>query len=41
MYVTVVAAAMILLTPLLFRYARAIMLYGFGGIRYDPQTLRR
>jgi uncharacterized protein (DUF983 family) len=39
-YVTVVSAAMILLTPLLFRYARAMMLYAFGGIRYDPGAAR-
>jgi uncharacterized protein (DUF983 family) len=40
-YVTVVAASMILLTPLLFRYARALMLYAFGGVRYDPEAARR
>ncbi|GAB3835208.1 DUF983 domain-containing protein [Hymenobacter jeollabukensis] len=40
-YVSVVAACMILLTPLLFRYARALMLYGFGGIRYDPMAAPR
>lgn len=40
-YVTVVAACMVLLTPLLFRYARAIMLYLFGGISHDPTAAER
>lgn len=35
-YVTAVTAIMILLTPLSFRYARAIMLYAFGSTHYDP-----
>lgn len=40
-YVTVVAACMVLLTPLLFRYARAIMLYLFGGSSYDATAAER
>lgn len=35
-YLTVVAAAIIFLTPVLFRYARILMLYFFGGIKYNP-----
>ncbi|MCB2378218.1 DUF983 domain-containing protein [Hymenobacter sp. BT635] len=35
-YVSSVAGAVLLLTPLLFRYARAVMLYFFGGIHYEP-----
>ncbi|WP_245328348.1 DUF983 domain-containing protein [Hymenobacter aquaticus] len=35
-YVSTVAAAVLLLTPLLFRYARAVMLYFFGGVHYKP-----
>ncbi len=35
-YVTAVAGAMLALTPLSFRYARAVMLYSFGSAPYDP-----
>lgn len=35
-YVTTVAVTVLLLTPLLFRYARAVMLYFFGGIHFRP-----
>lgn len=35
-YVSAVATVVLLLTPLLFRYARVVMLYFFGGIRYEP-----
>lgn len=35
-YITGVACTVVLLTPLLFRYARALMLYCFGSISYDP-----
>ncbi len=35
-YTVVVAVVTVLLAPLSFRYARAIMLYAFGGIRFDP-----
>lgn len=40
-YITTVAAIVVLLTPLLFRYARVVMLYFFGGIRYDAGLLER
>ncbi|UOG73843.1 DUF983 domain-containing protein [Hymenobacter tibetensis] len=40
-YVTVVATIVLALTPLLFRYARVVMLYFFGGIRYDPTLVPR
>ncbi|GAA3999182.1 hypothetical protein GCM10022408_07650 [Hymenobacter fastidiosus] len=34
-YIVTVAAVVILLTPLMFRYARTMMLYFFGGVHYD------
>ncbi|UYZ63325.1 DUF983 domain-containing protein [Hymenobacter weizhouensis] len=36
-YVTWVAVAAVLLTPLSLRYSRALMLYLFGGTGYDPR----
>ncbi|MCB2407631.1 DUF983 domain-containing protein [Hymenobacter lucidus] len=39
-YVLTVAVASILLMPLVFRYSRAIMLYLFGGVRYNPTATR-
>lgn len=38
-YIISVAAAVLLVTPLLFRYSRAVMLYGFGGTGFDPRYL--
>lgn len=35
-YVAAVTVATLALTPLLFRYARAVMLYAFGGVRFRP-----
>jgi uncharacterized protein (DUF983 family) len=35
-YVTAVTGVMLVLTPLSFRYARAVMLYAFGSTAYDP-----
>ncbi|WP_213019052.1 DUF983 domain-containing protein [Hymenobacter negativus] len=40
-YVATVAAAVLAITPMLFRYSRAVMLYGFGGARFDPRYLNR
>ncbi|WP_236050238.1 DUF983 domain-containing protein [Hymenobacter negativus] len=40
-YITTVAAAVMVVTPLLFRYSRAVMLYGFGGARFDQRYLYR
>lgn len=40
-YITAVGVAILLVTPLLFRYSRAVMLYGFGGARFDPRYLSR
>ena len=40
-YVTTVAVAVSAVTPLLFRYARAVMLYGAGGVSFDPRYLSR
>lgn len=36
-YLTVVATTVLLLTPVLFRYARVMMLYFFGSVSYDPK----
>ena len=38
-YVSTVAVAVLAVTPLLFRYSRAVMLYGFGGTRFDRRFL--
>ena len=40
-YSTAVATVVLALTPLLFRYARVVMLYLFAGIRYDPTLVDR
>ncbi|WP_255478676.1 DUF983 domain-containing protein [Rufibacter sp. XAAS-G3-1] len=36
-YLTTVATVVILFTPLLFRYARVMMLYFFGSVSFDPK----
>ncbi|GAA4347071.1 hypothetical protein GCM10023185_01870 [Hymenobacter saemangeumensis] len=36
-YVVVVTAVTLLLTPAILRYSRALMLYWFGGAHYDPR----
>jgi hypothetical protein len=36
-YITTVAVTVLLVTQLLFRYSRAVMLYWFGGARFDPR----
>jgi uncharacterized protein (DUF983 family) len=40
-YIVAVAAAVLAATPLLFRYSRAVMLYAFGGTRFDPRYVPR
>lgn len=35
-YVTSVALVTVLMAPLSLRYSRALMLYFFGGVHYDP-----
>ena len=40
-YIVTVAAGVLAVTPLLFRYSRAVMLYGFGGADFDPRYLSR
>ncbi|WP_231583470.1 DUF983 domain-containing protein [Rufibacter radiotolerans] len=35
-YLTVVAITIIGFTPVLFRYARVMMLYFFGSVSFDP-----
>ncbi|WP_230471130.1 MULTISPECIES: DUF983 domain-containing protein [Hymenobacter] len=35
-YVLTVAVASVVTMPLAFRYSRALMLYWFGGVDYDP-----
>ena len=34
-YVLAVAGTVLIFTPLMFRYARAVMLYAFGGTHFD------
>jgi uncharacterized protein (DUF983 family) len=36
-YIVAVAGAVLAVAPLLFRYSRAVMLYAFGGARFDPR----
>ena len=40
-YITTVAVAVLGVTPLLFRYSRAVMLYGFGGASFDQRYATR
>lgn len=40
-YVAAVTVVVLALTPLLFRYARAVMLYAFGGVRFDAGAAER
>jgi len=40
-YITAVAVTTVLFVPLSFRYARATMLYLFGGADYDPKVAAR
>jgi len=40
-YILAVAVITLASTPLVFRYSRAIMLYLFGGTRYDPKRASR
>ncbi|KAA9338737.1 DUF983 domain-containing protein [Hymenobacter busanensis] len=35
-YIVTVAGVSLLTTPLVFRYSRALMLYLFGGVHYEP-----
>lgn len=35
-YIVTVTAVTLLLTPVILRYSRALMLYGFGGAHYEP-----
>jgi uncharacterized protein (DUF983 family) len=36
-YILTVFVLALVTTPLVFRYSRALMLYLFGGVRYDPR----
>ncbi len=40
-YGLTVTVAIILFTPLLFRYARVVMLYSFGSVTFDPQYKKK
>ena len=40
-YVAVIFVVTLVTTPLVFRYSRAMMLYFFGGTRYDPKRAAR
>lgn len=39
-YLTTVATIVVLFTPVLFRYARVMMLYFFGSVSFDPKYKR-
>lgn len=34
-YILTVVGAVLLLTPIVFRYSRTLYLHGFGGVKYD------
>ncbi|GAB2846949.1 DUF983 domain-containing protein [Hymenobacter ruber] len=40
-YVAIITGATVLLTPLILRYSRALMLYLFGGAQYNRNLARR
>ncbi|GGK67423.1 DUF983 domain-containing protein [Rufibacter glacialis] len=40
-YLTAVASVIVVFTPVLFRYARVMMLYFFGSVSFDPSFRRR
>ena len=40
-YVVTVTAVTVLLTPVILRYSRALMLYLFGGVQYKRDWVRR
>ncbi len=40
-YVGVITGATVLLTPIILRYSRALMLYLFGGAQYDRRLARQ
>ncbi|MCA8831277.1 MULTISPECIES: DUF983 domain-containing protein [Hymenobacter] len=40
-YITAVAVVALILTPLSLRYSRTLMLYLFGGVRYDARRAAR
>ena len=40
-YVAIVTAFTVLFTPVILRYSRALMLYLFGGVQYNPKLARR
>jgi hypothetical protein len=39
-YVGIITGATVLLTPVILRYSRALMLYLFGGAQYDRNWQR-
>ncbi|WP_317195362.1 DUF983 domain-containing protein [Rufibacter roseolus] len=39
-YLTTVAFTILVFTPILFRYARVMMLYFFGSVSFDPKYKR-
>ena len=40
-YVGTITGATVLLTPIILRYSRALMLYLFGGVQYDQSLARQ
>ena len=39
-YLVILSAMLVVLSPVLFRYSRVFMLYWFGSISYDPNAER-
>lgn len=40
-YISTVSVILILLSPLVYRFSRAVMLYAFGSVHYDPGAARK
>lgn len=40
-YIGIITCTVILFIPVIFRYSRILFLYGFGGIKYDRNYLKR
>ena len=36
-YITIIPTVILILLPVLFRYARVLYLHWFGGVRYQPE----
>lgn len=40
-YVAIIGGVLFLLSPLLFRYARLLMIHLFSSVRYDPSSIKK